>query len=96
MKSALLKSHQPKSSTPAQYQGIYIPSVTPDGTKQCTPLRIILQHTSSPFCFAKLFPNFKMAASSSSNQGYVRLLMELVNAIDNLVTGTATLGAFGK
>ena len=59
------------------------------------PLCIILQHTSSHFFFAKLSPNFKMA-TFSSNQGYVRLLMELVNAIDNLVTGTAIFGAVGK
>jgi hypothetical protein len=34
-----------------------------------------------------------MVASGSSH-GYVRLLMDLVNAIDNLVTGNATLEEF--
>lgn len=36
-----------------------------------------------------------MVASGSSH-GYVRLLMDLVNAIDNLVTGNATLEEFWK
>jgi hypothetical protein len=37
----------------------------------------------------------KMVASGGGH-GYVRLLMDLVNAIDNLVTGNATLEEFWK